>query len=218
MAGEELILLPDRALFWPARGALMAADLHWGKAAFLQAKSIPVPEGATREDLDRMSRLIEGLGAQRLWILGDLVHGRQSWSREVRAAVAAWRRRHAGIEMVLVQGNHDRRGAAPPPELGMNCTESLREGPFLLKHAPGGGTEEGYCLAGHVHPAIRLRGRGGENLRLPCFLFGPRSGLLPAFGGFTGAALVRPQTGDRAFVCVDHSVIRVAPRAARAAG
>ena len=32
---------------------------------------------------------------------------------------------------------------------------------------------------------------------LPCFVLGHRRAILPAFGGFTGLALVAPARGDR---------------------
>ena len=68
----------------------------------------------------------------------------------------------------------------------------------------------GYALAGHIHPAVRLSERGGQSLRLPCFWFGPRVGVLPSFGAFTGSAVVRPRAGDQVFVVADDQVIRVA--------
>jgi metallophosphoesterase superfamily enzyme len=47
-----------------------------------------------------------------------------------------------------------------------------------------------YVLAGHLHPGVVLGGRAHDRLRLPCFHFGPRSGVLPAFGEFTGMHVV----------------------------
>jgi metallophosphoesterase superfamily enzyme len=64
-------------------------------------------------------------------------------------------------------------------------------------------------LAGHIHPAISLSGPGGQHERLPCFLFGERIGLLPAFGGFTGGATVRPRRGDRVFALAGEEVVLI---------
>ena len=50
----------------------------------------------------------------------------------------------------------------------------------------------GYALGGHVHPGIVLRGAFDDSARLPCFVLGPRRAILPAFGGFTGLAMVTP--------------------------
>ena len=88
-------------------------------------------------------------------------------------------------------------GILPPPG-GAILTASL----FLAFLVAG------YALAGHVHPAVRLRGEG-ESLRLPCFWFGARYGVLPAFGAFTGTAEVRPREGDQVFVIAEDEVLRV---------
>ena len=72
---------------------------------------------------------------------------------------------------------------------------------------------DGYVLAGHVHPVYRLATRG-DALRLPCFVFGAESGMLPSFGSFTGGHPVLPEPSDRLFVTTDESVIEVPARAA----
>ncbi len=33
IAGERLVLLPERAAFWERASTLLVADAHWGKAA-----------------------------------------------------------------------------------------------------------------------------------------------------------------------------------------
>jgi metallophosphoesterase superfamily enzyme len=111
--------------------------------------------------------------------------------------------------MLLVRGNHDRGAGDPPAELGIRCVDPpLEEAPFVYLHHP----EEqpgGYALAGHLHPAVRLAGAGRQRERLPCFLFGARVGILPAFGDFTGSAEARPAPGDRVFVVAGEEVVEV---------
>ncbi len=66
--GEELTLLPQRALYWGAAKTLFVADLHLGKPdAFLQA-GIPVPTRVTQRDLDRLCDVIHATKVQRLVI------------------------------------------------------------------------------------------------------------------------------------------------------
>ena len=64
-----------------------------------------------------------------------------------------------------------------------------------------------YNLAGHVHPSIKLRGKARQSLRLPCFYFSDQNGLLPAFGKFTGTAIIRPKKTDQIFAPVSDSEI-----------
>src|SRR5436190_20499208 len=71
-AGQSLRLLPDHAVYWPARNTLLVADLHLGKDAAFRTAGVPVPAGSTAKDLSRLSSLIGLSGAQRLVILGDL--------------------------------------------------------------------------------------------------------------------------------------------------
>lgn len=208
IGNETVDLLPEKALYWPASSTLIVADLHWGKAASFRAMAIPVPRGTTADDLARLDSALERTGARRLLVLGDLLHARAT--QEARAtlkAIREWRRGRAGLECVLVRGNHDLRAGDPPPDLAFRVVDDLVEGPFVFRHHPGI-SERGYTLAGHLHPSIRLSGRG-DRLRLPCFHFGRQCGVLPAFGSFTGSATPEIVPGDRVFVVGDDEVHEV---------
>jgi DNA ligase-associated metallophosphoesterase len=209
VVGETLQLLAERAVFWPRRRALFIADLHIGKTAAFRTFGLAVPEGGLADDLSRLAQAIARVGARRVIFLGDLLHAAQGVTAQVIAQVAAWRRGHADCQFIVVRGNHDRRAGDPPPEWTMECAdEPYREGPFVLRHAPGL-SDDGYVLAGHLHPAVSLRGRGKLRARLPCFVVSPRLMILPAFGGFTGAAVIRPGAGERIYAIADQAVIPI---------
>jgi DNA ligase-associated metallophosphoesterase len=209
LAGERVMLLPERALFWPRTHTLFVADVHWGKAAAFRAASIALPGGSTSDDLARLGAALARAAARRLVILGDLLHARAGRAPRTLAAVSEWRARNAELEVVLVRGNHDRGAGDPPPEWGFACLDApALDPPFVLSHHPGD-SAEGYLLAGHIHPTVQLVGAARQRVKLPCFLFGPRAGILPAFGGFTGTALVAPQPGDRVYVVVEDEVIQI---------
>ena len=57
---------------------------------------------------------------------------------------------------------------------------------------------------------MRLSAAGEKPVRLPCFWFGARYGVLHAFGAFTGSAEILPRRGDQVFVIADHEVLKVA--------
>lgn len=210
VAGERVVLLPERALFHPRSRSLLIADPHWGKAAAFRAAGLAVPGGTTREGLARLTRAIERVDPARLVILGDLFHARESKAQATLEAAFAWRTRHSGLPVVLIRGNHDRHAGDPPRELGIDCCDPpCADPPFVLSHHPVD-SEDGYVLAGHVHPAVTLRGAGRQRERLPCFHFGARCGILPAFGEFTGTASVSVAPGDRVYVVADDRVIEVA--------
>ena len=60
-----------------------------------------------------------------------------------------------------------------------------------------------------IHPAVALNGPGRQRLTLPCFHFGPQLGILPAFGEFTGTALMRREEGDRVYAIAGERVVKV---------
>lgn len=209
VAGEPLVLLPEKALFQERTGTLLVADAHLGKAAAFRAASIPLPGGTTTETLLRLSAALQRTGARRLLLLGDFFHAKSGRAGRTLAAIADWRGRHADLKIVLVRGNHDRGAGDPPAEWRFTCCdEPLLEPPFAFRHHPA--EEPGsYVMAGHIHPAVSLSGFGGQREKLPCFLFGERAALLPAFGGFTGGASVRPRRGDRVYVIAGDEVVSV---------
>ncbi|MCD2513299.1 ligase-associated DNA damage response endonuclease PdeM [Comamonas endophytica] len=192
LAGETVALLPERALWWPRERALFVADVHLGKAASFRALGQPVPSGTTRDNLERLSTLIDTLDARSLVVLGDFLHAATAQQAQVIAPVATWRERHAALRCVLVRGNHDSHAGDPPPALRFDIVdEPFRIGPFAACHHPQ--TVEGaQVLAGHLHPAVQLRGRAYDRARLPCFCEAPGLLILPAFGAFTGTTLELP--------------------------
>jgi DNA ligase-associated metallophosphoesterase len=209
VAGERLVLLPERAAWWPAAGTLFIADFHLGKAASFRSAGIPMPAGTTTETLDRLDRALVAAPAVRLVILGDFLHSAQGRAQATLSRFAQWRASRPDLAVTLVRGNHDDRAGDPPSSWNLRCVDpGERLGPFVLLHDPAP-VAGAYALAGHIHPAVRLAERGGQSVRLPCFWFGPRVGVLPSFGAFTGSAQVRPREGDRVFVVAGDEVVRV---------
>jgi DNA ligase-associated metallophosphoesterase len=209
VAGEDFLLLPERAVYWPARRTLFVADYHLGKAASFRSAGIALPAGTTSETVERLDRAVERHGAHHVVFLGDFLHSAAGRAPRTLARFARWRDARRELELTLVRGNHDARAGDPPAEWGMRTIDAgERLGPFVLNHEPGAARAGGYALAGHVHPAVRLSGEG-ESLRLPCFWFAARYGVLPAFGAFTGCAVVRPRPGDQVFVIADGEVLGV---------
>lgn len=209
IAGAQLQLLPERAAYWPERETLFVADTHWGKAATLQANAIPVPGGTDLDDLSRLTGILQRTGARRMVLLGDAIHARAGRSKATFDAVKDWRARHSDIDVMLVRGNHDRAAGDPPDALSIRCVNApVVEPPFVFQHHPRV-SAHGYALAGHTHPAIKLRGRAMQRATLPCFLFSPSVATLPAFGSFCGRALISPADGDRVFAIAGEEIIEI---------
>ena len=237
LAGVAARLLARRAIWWPDEATLFVADVHLGKAETFRALGVPVPAGPTEATLRRLGALVDDCGARRLVVLGDLLHARPAQAPATVSALRAWRAERAGLRCVLVRGNHDDRAGDPPAELGIEVVEAPAPlGPFALCHEPiddvsgpgpgpgsdraegaGQGAGQGYRLAGHLHPAVRLHGRGGDSARLACFSVGPGQTVLPAFGDFTGSASVSRAAPQRLFAIAGDRVFEV-PRATGSPG
>ncbi|MEO6566452.1 MAG: ligase-associated DNA damage response endonuclease PdeM [Casimicrobiaceae bacterium] len=196
LAGERVQLLAQRALFWPDAATLFVADVHLGKAAAFRASGVPVPQGSTQADLARLTALFARTGAQRLVVLGDFLHAAAGRVASLDVAFRAWRLQHAVHTLVLIRGNHDNHAGDPPPAWGIDVVaEPYPLAPFLACHLPVE-PPSGYALCGHIHPGVTLWGQGEAPARLPCFVVGPRRTILPAFGRFTGLAMIRPAAGE----------------------
>ena len=208
VGGVTLELLPQRAVWWPVERTLLVADAHIGKAVSFRRLGVPVPAGTTHATLALLGTLIDSHGAARIVFLGDLLHSARVQASATLEAFGDWRERRAGVEMVLVRGNHDDRAGDPPAAFGVVCVDE----PLTLPGAPGlalchhpEARSGCYVLAGHSHPCTHV-GRGIERLRLPCFHFGAAVGVLPAFGAFTGMHRVVREANDRVFVVADNAV------------
>jgi DNA ligase-associated metallophosphoesterase len=208
IAGERLALLPEKALYWAREATLFVADFHLGKAAAFRSAGIPLPSGTTTDNVRRLSSALAATGAKRVVFLGDFLHAKAAKAPRTEARFGAWRDENRALELVLVRGNHDAHAGDPKAEWGIACIEEgAAFGPFIANHHPEP-ARGGYVLAGHIHPAVHLSDASGS-MRLPCFWFSKRVGVLPAFGAFTGTATVRPREGDQVFVIADGEVIGV---------
>lgn len=219
LAGETMHLLGERAMLWEARQTLIISDLHLGKANHFRKAGIPVPNDVSRQNLSTLTKLLYRTKPKRVILLGDLFHSdhNRDWDAFVR-----WRKQFDETELVLVMGNHDILPDYLYEEVDMTIyRETMEEGPFLFSHHPkelqssddlesSDDSVSGlYRLSGHIHPGIRLVGKGLQSLRLPCFYFGERQGLLPAFGAFTGFHRIKPQNGDRVYAIAEGKVVGV---------
>jgi DNA ligase-associated metallophosphoesterase len=200
LAGETVTLCPERAMFWPKQQALLIADAHFGKARTFRSRGIFVPHGTTADNLARLDALIERYQPSRIIFLGDFLHAREAQQQELKDQLLAWRERHRGLTLSLVLGNHDAHAGAPDAALAIELwKEPVTLGPFALRHYPEE-VEDRYVLAGHLHPGYVISGKAHQSARLPCFWLGPRVGVLPAFGAFTGAWRVERNAGERVFL------------------
>lgn len=208
---HDFELLPERCAYWKNQKTLLAADLHWGKAEVFQKHGLALPSTILDDDLKRLDEALVASGAERLLVLGDLIHAPVGITTSVIERVARWRARHPKLKFELIRGNHDRKHVWPAEWKIDDVGTEVIEGPFLFTHDELQKNVNEFIWAGHVHPAVKL-GSGSDSLKLPCFTLQLKSrrALLPAFSFFTGgASLASRSPQERVFAITETAVIEV---------
>jgi hypothetical protein len=179
--GHDFIPMADAALYWPARGALLVADLHFEKASWFASFGQLLPPYDSVDTLARLEALVAATGARELWCLGDSFHDGRGVERMPARARTALDRLTAALDWTWVVGNHDPHldGA-----VGGRVVDAIEVDGVLLRHeaVPGETRPE---ISGHFHPKLRISVRGRRIARR-CFVHSDRKLILPAFGALTG--------------------------------
>lgn len=180
-AGHALCALADGALFWPARRALLVADLHFEKASWFAARGQMLPPYDSLATLQQLTALVDRTGAEELWCLGDSFHDTEGCARLPVAARAALTALTARLRWTWITGNHD---SVYVDHCGGDLCEEAEVDGLLLRHEADP-AEPRPELSGHFHPKLRVMVRGRRIARR-CFVATERKLILPAFGALTG--------------------------------
>ncbi len=214
--GVVLEAFREGALWWADEGLLAVADLHFEKGSSFARRGQMLPPYDTGETLARLATLVDRLQPKTVVALGDSFHdddGAHRLSHHDRATLAGLQ---AGRDWIWIAGNHDPH---LPEGLAGQRLDELVVGPLTFRHEPAAGPADGE-IAGHLHPAARVVGRG-RSVRRRCFAGDGHRLILPAFGAYAGGLDVRDrafaglfrQKSFRAFVLGDDGVYAVGRRA-----
>jgi DNA ligase-associated metallophosphoesterase len=178
---HELMALPQGALFWPSRRALLVADLHLEKASWFARLGQMLPPYDTLATLSDLSDVVASTGATEIWCLGDSFHDRHGCDRLSADARALLTGLTAATRWTWITGNHD-------PGIADHCggavVDEAEVDGLLLRHEADP-AERRPELSGHFHPKLRISHRGRQVSRR-CFVATERKVILPAFGALTG--------------------------------
>jgi DNA ligase-associated metallophosphoesterase len=201
ISGISVYLLQEKAMFIPELQTLVISDLHIGKTAYFRKKGIALPFSEKDKTIENLKLLIKKLKPETLIFLGDLFH---SFDESIIPQLEDCLFDFPEIQTILVKGNHDVFPERVYQNLKLTITETWYYKNLMFTHEPMETIEEGkYNIAGHIHPAVKVRGKGRQVMRLPCFYFGKSLALMPAFGYFTGAKTIIPKKGEHVFVLGD---------------
>ncbi|MDQ3392826.1 MAG: ligase-associated DNA damage response endonuclease PdeM [Bacteroidota bacterium] len=204
---QDLYLIPQKAIFWKNKGILIVSDLHFGKAGHFRKAGIAVPALVHDNDFEILDQLLDKYNPTSLILLGDLFHSElnNQWND-----LSIWIKKNCDLPVHLVKGNHD----ILPKNLYEFENVIIHEDsqiiePFIFTHKPIKLPIDAdlYNISGHIHPAVTLQGKARQQIKLPCFYFGKKNGILPAFGKFTGTSLLKIYKEDLVYVITGKSVV-----------
>lgn len=206
---NQFLVTAHRCLYWENEKTLVLSDLHLGKTGHFRKSGIGIPQTVMKEDMLRLIAAIQYYQPKRLIIIGDLFH---SYFNKEHNFFLKWRKDLLQINIILVKGNHDILENSWYEDAGIQVADKLFITPdFIFAHdvndCPADSNK--YCFSGHIHPGIRIKGRGKQHVQLPCFHFGKAYAILPAFGLFTGTHAIESVKGDVVFALVENGVMRV---------
>jgi len=173
--------LPQGALFWPSREALLVADLHLEKASWFARLGQMLPPYDSIATLSDLAALVASTGAREVWCLGDSFHDKYGCDRLPAQARDLLTGLTGATRWTWIAGNHD-------PGLTDHCggavVEEAEVDGLILRHEadPDDPRPE---LSGHFHPKLRITHRGRQVSRR-CFVATATKLILPAFGALTG--------------------------------
>jgi DNA ligase-associated metallophosphoesterase len=180
-AGETFFATADGALFWPARQALLVADLHLEKASWFARLGQFLPPYDSHATLTTLARAVEQTQAKRLFCLGDSFHDRFGCDRLPAEARALLTDLTGKLDWTWIVGNHDPGFA---DHCGGRIADEVELGGIALRHeaVPSDPRPE---MTGHFHPKLRLQLKG-RHVSRRCFVVSDSKMILPAYGSLTG--------------------------------
>jgi DNA ligase-associated metallophosphoesterase len=217
LAGERVELLAARAAWWPARRTLLIADVHFGKADSLHASGAALPHGAIlRRQLEQLDAVVASVGAERLLILGDVLHAAIGLTDDLVDTVGAWAA-STHVRLEAVRGNHDKALDRVASRWRLTLHPDLHaEGPFDFTHHPPSTPSDRFTWCGHLHPAVTIGGRAAP-LKLHCFRIDASRCVLPAFSLFAAGRSFMPELGERVVALAEDRLLELPPRGGRPA-
>jgi DNA ligase-associated metallophosphoesterase len=202
---ETFIVTNQRALFWKKEKALILSDLHIGKTAHFRKNGIALANQIMKNDLERLSILIEYFQPEKFIVVGDLLHAGDNSDVD---EFCSWRNNYPDLEFYLIEGNHDRISKALEEKLCLNFkSKSLEMDDFIFIH-DFEKEQTKFQITGHIHPGFVINS-SVKNIKLPCFVVTENQLLLPAFSEFTGLDTKNLPKKGRFYVFTDAEIYEI---------
>ena len=204
-------LSPHRCLFWEEEQALILSDLHLGKTGHFRKHGIAVPQIIFIEDLQRLVELVIHYKPKKVIAVGDLFHSKENKELDL---FMKWRNDFPELVFILVKGNHDILHNDWYEQASIQVEEgiySIRNFSFLHdpEEAPEATLTSNFVFSGHLHPGVNIQGLANQSLTFPCYFFGDRQAIIPAFSKFSGLAMVKKKKNETIYAIVNQSLVKL---------
>ena len=170
--GEELELLPEKAIFWPSMELLFIADIGWAftKKTFIESGF---------NEIERIKAILSKRSVRRIILLGEVAPEGRSLDKELLVKFNIWSQAlHCPFYIAFARSSF-----IPIEEIkgyGVAAwADPLIIPPFAFSNDPIE-NDKYFTFSGHIHPHVVLK-KGKERLSFPCFQIKQRLAILPSF-------------------------------------
>lgn len=202
---ETFTLTNQRALFWEKEKALIFSDLHVGKTAHFRKNGIALANQIMKNDLERLSILIEYFQPEKFIIVGDLLHAGDNSDVD---HFCKWKDQYPHIKFCLIEGNHDRISKTLDKKLCLDSRSNFLEIDKISFVHDFDKNRNEFQITGHIHPGFVINSMV-KKIKLPCFVITEDQLLLPAFSEFTGLDTKNLPKKGRSYVFTDSEIYEI---------
>lgn len=168
----------ERCLVFERERAVVLGDLHLGYEKALEDEGMYIPRMNTDSIRDSLNRILSKYEPETVVLLGDIKH-------DFRRAKYEGREEVRGIiqlivdaaKVVVVKGNHDNYIQNIVSDFGLMAVDHVDIGGYRLEH---GHQDSGKrpVIIGHEHPSVRITGAISGGLKVQCFLYARKDGVI----------------------------------------
>ena len=168
----------DRCLILEKEHTLVIGDLHLGYEKALEDEGVYIPRMNTDSIRDSLNRIISKYEPETIVLLGDIKHdfrrAKYEGKEEVRGIIDLIL---GAADVIVVKGNHDNYLQNIIADYGLEAVDYVDIGGYRLEH---GHVDSGVrpVIIGHEHPSVRIPGALSGGLKVQCFLYARRDGVI----------------------------------------
>jgi putative SbcD/Mre11-related phosphoesterase len=168
----------DRCLILEKEHTLVIGDLHLGYEKALEDEGVYIPRMNTDSIRDSLNRIISKYEPETIVLLGDIKHdfrrAKYEGKEEVRGIIDLIL---GAADVIAVKGNHDNYLQNIIADYGLEAVDYVDIGGYRLEH---GHVDSGVrpVIIGHEHPSVRIPGALSGGLKVQCFLYARKDGVI----------------------------------------